>query len=69
MTAEDLQALELIDGIVPEPPGGAHEDWDVAAELLKGHLISRLGELQHMDATEIVAHRYEKFRRMGNFFA
>jgi acetyl-CoA carboxylase carboxyl transferase subunit alpha len=69
LTAEDLKELGLIDGIIPEPPGGAHEDWDAAAALMKGHLTSRLHELEHMDANDVVAHRYAKFRRMGNFFA
>jgi acetyl-CoA carboxylase carboxyl transferase subunit alpha len=69
LTAEDLKELGLIDGIIPEPPGGAHEVWDAAAELLKGYLVSGLRELRNMDATEVVAHRYAKFRRMGNFFA
>jgi acetyl-CoA carboxylase alpha subunit len=36
---------------------------------LKGYLVSGLRELRNMDATEVVAHRYAKFRRMGNFFA
>src|SRR5436305_3224088 len=35
LTAEDLSALGLIDGIIPEPGDGAHEDWDSAAELLR----------------------------------
>src|SRR5947209_9365639 len=35
LTAEDLKHFGLIDGIIPEPPGGAHEDWDAAAELMK----------------------------------
>jgi acetyl-CoA carboxylase carboxyl transferase subunit alpha len=69
LTAEDLERLGLIDGIIPEPPGGAHEDWDRAAELLRTHLRSGLRDLAAMDANEIVAHRYAKFRRMGNFFA
>jgi acetyl-CoA carboxylase carboxyl transferase subunit alpha len=69
LTAEDLLRLELIDGIVPEPPGGAHEDWDAAAEMLKGRLLGSLRELGGMDAGEVVEHRYAKFRRMGNFFA
>src|SRR5215471_237983 len=69
LTAEDLLRLELIDGIVPEPPGGAHEDWDAAAEMLKGRLMGSLRELGGMDAGEVVEHRYAKFRRMGNFFA
>jgi acetyl-CoA carboxylase carboxyl transferase subunit alpha len=69
LTAEDLERLGLIDGIIPEPPGGAHEDWDRAAELLRTHLRSGLRDLARMDANEIIAHRYAKFRRMGNFFA
>jgi acetyl-CoA carboxylase carboxyl transferase subunit alpha len=69
MTAEDLLGFNLIDGIVPEPPGGAQEDHDSAAALLKEHLAIRLADLAGMDAEKIVEHRYEKFRRMGNFFA
>jgi acetyl-CoA carboxylase carboxyl transferase subunit alpha len=69
LTAEDLKKLGLIDGIIPEPAGGAHEDWDTAAELMRAHLSTRLQEFQDMDADEVVAHRYAKFRRMGNFFA
>jgi acetyl-CoA carboxylase carboxyl transferase subunit alpha len=69
LTAEDLKGLGLIDGIVPEPPGGAHEDHDAAAELLRQHLSARLAELDGFGGEEIVEHRYSKFRRMGNFFA
>jgi acetyl-CoA carboxylase carboxyl transferase subunit alpha len=69
LTAEDLKELGLIDGIIPEPEGGAQEDPDAAAEFLRQHLEARLSELQHLDQTQIVEHRYAKFRRMGNFFA
>jgi acetyl-CoA carboxylase carboxyl transferase subunit alpha len=69
LTAEDLKELGLIDGIVPEPPGGAHEDWDAAANILRQHVLSGLRDLESMDSNEIVAHRYAKFRGMGNFFA
>jgi acetyl-CoA carboxylase carboxyl transferase subunit alpha len=69
LTAEDLKSLGLIDGIVPEPPGGAHEDHDAAAESLRLALSARLSELDSLSAGEIVEHRYAKFRRMGNFFA
>ena len=69
LTAEDLQALGLIDGIIPEPVGGAQEDADAAAEFLRQHLSARLGELDQLDREQIVEHRYAKFRRMGNFFA
>src|SRR5215813_12804292 len=69
LTAEDLQSLGLIDGIVPEPGDGAHEDWDGAAELLRKALAAKLAELDGLTADQIVEHRYAKFRRMGNFFA
>ena len=69
LTAEDLQSLGLIDGIVPEPPGGAQEDHAAAAEFLREHLRRSLDALSGMDAEKLVEHRYVKFRRMGNFFA
>jgi acetyl-CoA carboxylase carboxyl transferase subunit alpha len=69
LTAEDLLELGLIDGIVPEPPAGAHEDAAAAAGSLRQHLNCRLLELSRMTAAELIEHRYAKFRRMGNFFA
>jgi acetyl-CoA carboxylase carboxyl transferase subunit alpha len=69
LAAEDLYSLGLIDGIVPEPAGGAQEDPDAAAELLREHLRLRLDELVGMSGDQLVEHRYAKFRKMGNFFA
>jgi acetyl-CoA carboxylase carboxyl transferase subunit alpha len=69
LTAQDLRELDLIDGIIPEPEGGAQEDPVAAAEFLRQHLSARLGELDHLDRHQLVDHRYAKFRRMGNFFA
>jgi len=68
ITATDLNELGCIDGIVPEPPGGAQEDPDAAAESLRQHLRLRLDELAAYDAPALVDHRYAKFRKMGNFF-
>jgi len=69
LTAEDLLKLGLIDGIIPEPARGAHEDWDEAARLLKAQLVKSLAELASLSHNEIVQTRYQKFRKMGNFFA
>jgi acetyl-CoA carboxylase carboxyl transferase subunit alpha len=69
LTAEDLLNFGLIDGIIPEPPGGAQEDPDAAAELLRGKLRQALEELGRLSQSELVQQRYMKFRRMGNFFA
>jgi len=68
MTAEDLVGFGLVDGIIPEPRGGAHEDYDEAARLLKTQLVKSLDELTKLSANAAVQARYDKFRRMGNFF-
>lgn len=68
ITASDLMRLGLIDGIVPEPPGGAQDDYDRAAQYLLQTLTGTLDELRGKTPEELVAERYEKFRRMGNFF-
>jgi len=68
LTAEDLLHLGLIDGIIPEPPGGAQENADAAAELVRKKLRDSLDELSRLSGEELVEQRYKKFRRMGNFF-
>jgi len=68
LSAPDMLGLGLIDGIIPEPPGGAHEDHDGAARLVKEKLISSLRELSQLTRDQTVQSRYEKFRKMGNFF-
>ncbi|MGH9557747.1 MAG: acetyl-CoA carboxylase carboxyltransferase subunit alpha [Bryobacteraceae bacterium] len=68
MTAPDLLALGLIDGIVPEPGEGAHSDPANAAEALGVVLREALRELSGKTAEQLVNERYEKFRRMGAFF-
>lgn len=68
LTAPSLLSLGIIDGIIPEPPGGAQEDWDTAASLLADQLRTSLLELAHLDSRGLIDQRYEKFRRMGSFF-
>ena len=69
LTAEDLQSFGLIDGIVPEPPGGAHENVEVAADNLRQYLRRYLDEFAGLEPDRLVEHRYAKFRKMGDFFA
>ena len=69
LTAPDLLGLKLIDGIIPEPPGGAQEDHDVAAEFLRKQLRCSLDQLSELSPEDLVQQRYLKFRNMGNFFA
>ncbi len=68
LTAQDLYRLGLIDGIIPEPGEGAHTDWDAAAAMVRETLRKALDELTPLSPEELVQQRFEKFRRMGNFF-
>src|SRR5579863_3365414 len=68
MTAGDLLEMKMTDGIVPEPPGGAHLDPDGAIQFLRQTLKPALEELSAIPAQQIIEQRYEKFRNMGNFF-
>lgn len=67
LTAGDLKELGLVDGIVPEPQGGAHHDHQAAADLLKASIVSSLDELEGQPLAKLLAARYDKFRRMGVF--
>ncbi len=68
LTAEDMVRLRLVDDIIAEPAGGAHEDYDEAARLLKERLSCTLDELANVPPEQTVQERYDKFRAMGNFF-
>jgi acetyl-CoA carboxylase carboxyl transferase subunit alpha len=67
ITAKDLQDLKLVDGIIPEPLGGAHTDPDKTAENLQQHLLQQLEELLRLPAPERLKQRYEKYRAFGHF--
>jgi acetyl-CoA carboxylase carboxyl transferase subunit alpha len=67
ITAPDLLKLGVIDGIVPEPTGGAHRNWEETAENLRGPLRDALWKLRSLTPEELVAERYEKFREIGVF--
>jgi acetyl-CoA carboxylase carboxyl transferase subunit alpha len=69
LTAEDLLRFRLIDGIIPEPEGGAHSDHDKAAESVRQTLRQALEELRQLSPEALVEQRYQRFREMGNFFS
>ncbi len=69
LAASDLLSLGLIDGIINEPAEGAHTDMDAAAESVKRTLRESIAELSARSPQELIDDRYDKFRRMGNFFA
>jgi acetyl-CoA carboxylase carboxyl transferase subunit alpha len=69
ITAPDLSELGCIDDIVPEPDGGAHRDYEAAANLLDASLQKHYAELKRLPAGELVGSRYNKFRNMAQFFS
>ena len=68
ITATDLSELGCIDDIVPEPEGGAHRDYEAAANLLDVSLQKHLSELKKVPPADLLASRYKKFRNMAQFF-
>ncbi len=65
LTGKDMKELGLIDGIIKEPLGGAHNDMKAAAAALKKVILESLGELSKMDTQERIAQRIDKFSKMG----
>ena len=68
LTAEDLLKLGMIDEIIPEPEGGAHNDADKSAEFVKTTIRKALTELASRSPRQLIDERYDKFRHMGIFF-
>jgi acetyl-CoA carboxylase carboxyl transferase subunit alpha len=65
LTADKMLGFGLIDGIIPEPVGGAHWDYDESARILKNYLIPVLKQLKSIPADKRVNDRIEKFGKMG----
>lgn len=67
LTAQDLQKLGVIDGIINEPLGGAHRDHDKAAQLVKTNIMSSIKNLSKKSADKLRLERIEKYSQMGEF--
>jgi len=65
LTAPHLLELGIIDGIVKEPLGGAHSNFDAAAAALKEAIVEAFSELSELSAEQLVEDRYQKFARIG----
>ncbi|HTR24175.1 MAG TPA: acetyl-CoA carboxylase carboxyltransferase subunit alpha [Terriglobales bacterium] len=68
ITAKDMTELGCVDGIIPEPPGGAHTDHARAAELLDEVLQKQFAEIKGTPTQQLLEARYQKFRKMAQFF-
>ncbi|MBX9685967.1 MAG: acetyl-CoA carboxylase carboxyltransferase subunit alpha [Candidatus Obscuribacterales bacterium] len=67
MTAKEIRDLGVADEVVPEPLGGAHHDYEFAAEKLGEVLLKHLAELSKLSPPELKKDRHDKFRRLGAF--
>ncbi|MCS7235497.1 MAG: acetyl-CoA carboxylase carboxyl transferase subunit alpha [Armatimonadota bacterium] len=65
LTSADLRRLGVVDRVVPEPPGGAHNDPQRAAELLRDHLLDALRDVQAQPIRRLVRQRYQRYRHIG----
>ncbi len=68
ITAKDILELGVCDEVVPEPPGGAHHDFDETAATLADALEKHLGELEKLPLNALRDARYKKFRNMAQYF-
>jgi acetyl-CoA carboxylase carboxyl transferase subunit alpha len=68
ITANDLKELGIVDEIVPEPEGGAHTSYEGTARLLDAVMDRQLAVLTNESTKDLVNTRYDKFRKMGQFF-
>ncbi len=65
LTATDMKGFGLVDEIVPEPDGGAHWDYDEAAQILKQHIINAINEFKNINAEQRINNRIAKYEKMG----
>ena len=65
LTAHDLRRLGIVDVVVPEPPGGAHQDHDAAAASLGRYLAASLKTLRAVPIARLLERRYAKYRHIG----
>lgn len=65
LTSDNMHKFGLVDGIIPEPLGGAHWDYGEAGNIIKAYLIPVIKELKQLQVEERVNNRIEKFGKMG----
>lgn len=65
LTAKDLLEMKIIDGVIEEPLGGAHRDFEKSAEAVKKQIITSLKKLKKMKPAKLIDQRIEKYSAMG----
>lgn len=67
ITAHELLKMGIVDGIIPEPLGGAHRDYDATAKNIHQALIKELKPLKALPIQALLENRYQKYRTIGSF--
>ncbi len=67
LTAQDLLNFKIIDGIIPEPPGGSHRDPEGTAKKISEYIITAIEELKTKPPGKLIEERYKRFRKIGSF--
>ena len=67
ITADDLIKFNVVDGMIKEPIGGAHTNYQEMGANMKKAILDNLAELSKMSSEELRNQRYDNFRRMGAF--
>jgi acetyl-CoA carboxylase carboxyl transferase subunit alpha len=68
ITAKDNFEMGFCDEVIPEPPGGAHNDFDTTASSLAAALEKHLSELEKLPLQQLLDARYKKFRDMAQYY-
>ena len=67
ITSDHLKRFGLVDEVIPEPLGGAHNDMEATASTLKKHLLKHIKSIKRMSVKKRLESRYKKFRELGHF--
>ncbi len=67
ISAQNLLELKVIDGIIPEPLGGAHRNFKCSSDNLKLVILEAISQLEKLDMETLLENRYNKFRQIGEF--
>ena len=65
VTSSDVKELGIVDRVIPEPPGGAHNDPQTTANAVRDAVIESLNQLANRPIDELLDARLEKYRRIG----
>jgi acetyl-CoA carboxylase carboxyl transferase subunit alpha len=67
ITSDHLKRFGLVDEVIPEPLGGAHNDIESTASTLRKHLLNHIKSIKRMPVKKRLESRYKKFRELGQF--